>query len=355
MLGRRAIQRRNTPHPSTANASPEPLPHPDKIFAVAPMMDWSDRHCRAFHRTLSRRALLYSEMVTAQAVVRGDRTKLIGFDPCEHPVALQLGGSDPALLAEAAKIGEAFGYDEINLNVGCPSDRVQSGRFGACLMREPDLVADCMAAMGGAVRVPVTVKCRLGVDDQNPEESLFTLVDRCAGAGVETFAVHARKAWLEGLSPKENRDIPPLDYDIVRRLKIARPHLTIILNGGLGDLDQALAHLDWADGVMLGRAAYHTPGLLGAVDARVFGEGPPVGGIKALARYRPYLAARLGEGVSFYAMARHMLGLFAGAPGARAWRRILTVEGVKAGAGLEVLDRALDAVCSAPVRESLTA
>jgi tRNA-dihydrouridine synthase A len=324
-------------------------------FCIAPMMDWSDRHCRAFHRTLSRRALVYTEMVTAQAVVRGDRNKLIGFDACEHPVALQLGGSDPALLAEAARIGEDFGYDEINLNVGCPSDRVQSGRFGACLMREPHLVAACMAAMGAAVQVPVTVKCRLGVDEQDPEDSLFTLVDLCAAAGVKTFVVHARKAWLEGLSPKENRDIPPLDYDIVRRLKNARPHLAIVLNGGLADLDQALRHLEWADGVMMGRAAYHTPGLLGAVDARVFGEGRLVTGADALARYRPYLLARLEEGVSFYSMGRHMLGLFAGTPGARSWRRILTVEGVKAGAGLEVLDRALDAVAAAPVRESLTA
>jgi tRNA-dihydrouridine synthase A len=323
----------------------------DKIFAVAPMMDWSDRHCRVLHRTLSRRALLYTEMITAVAILRGDRQKLLGYDPSEHPVALQLGGSDPRELAQAAQIGEDFGYDEINLNVGCPSDRVQSGRFGACLMREPDLVAECMAAMGDAVRVPVTVKCRIGVDDQDPEQSLFTLVDLCAQAGVSTFAVHARKAWLEGLSPKENRDIPPLDYGLVQRLKAERPGLTIVLNGGIETLDAAIEHLAWADGVMLGRAAYHTPGLLGAVDARVFGEGETIEEREASARYRPYLAARLAEGVPLHAMTRHMLGLFSGAPGARTWRRILTVEGAKRGAGIEVLDRALDALTAKTARE----
>ncbi len=308
------------------------------------MMDWSDRHCRAFHRTLTRRALLYSEMITATAVLRGDRAKLLGYDAVEHPVALQLGGSDPRELTQAAKIGEDFGYDEINLNVGCPSDRVQSGRFGACLMREPELVAECMAAMGAAVAVPVTVKCRIGVDDQDPEESLFTLVDLCTQAGVSSFAVHARKAWLEGLSPKENRDIPPLDYRLVQRLKRERPALTISLNGGIETLDAAIGHLHWADGVMMGRAAYHNPGLLGDVDARIFGEDRRIDGFEAVEAYRPYLAARLAEGVPLHAMTRHMLGLFSGARGARAWRRILTVEGVKSGAGLEVLDRALSAL-----------
>jgi len=319
------------------------------------MMDWSDRHCRAFHRTLSHRALLYTEMVTAVAILRGDRGKLLGYDDTQHPVALQLGGSDPNELAEAARIGEGFGYDEINLNVGCPSDRVQSGRFGACLMREPQLVADCMAAIGGAVSLPATVKCRIGVDDQDPEESLFTLVDLCVQAGVTSFSVHARKAWLEGLSPKENRDIPPLDYDLVRRLKAERPALTIVLNGGIPDLDAATGHLAWADGVMLGRAAYHTPGLLGGVDARVFGEGGVVDGFDAVERYRPYLAARLAEGVPLHAMTRHMLGLFAGEKGARLWRRILTVEGVKRGAGLEVLDQALAVFEGVGDRESVPA
>ena len=308
------------------------------------MMDWTDRHCRVLHRTLSRRALLYSEMVTTGAVLHGDRTRLLGFSAEEHPVALQLGGSDPADLAEAARIGEAEGYDEINLNVGCPSDRVQSGRFGACLMREPQLVADCMAAILGAVKVPATVKCRIGVDDQDPEQSLFELVDRSEKAGVTSFVVHARKAWLKGLSPKENRDVPPLDYPLVYRLKRERPHLTIVINGGVADLAQAKAHLEHVDGVMMGRAAYHTPLLLGAVDAEIFGEGEAMDGLAAVEAYKPYIARQLADGVHLAAMTRHMLGLFHGAQGARAWRRILTVEGVKPGAGLDVIDRALAAV-----------
>jgi tRNA-dihydrouridine synthase A len=309
------------------------------------MMDWTDRHCRMLHRTLTSRALLYSEMLTTGAILHGDRTRLLAFDAGEHPVALQLGGSEPADLAAAARIGEAEGYDEINLNVGCPSDRVQSGRFGACLMREPQLVADCMAAIAAAVTVPATVKCRIGVDDQDPEQSLFTLVDLCAEAGVSTFVVHARKAWLKGLSPKENRDVPPLDYALVHRLKRERPGLTIVINGGVASLEEAEEHLRHVDGVMLGRAAYHTPQILGEVDARVFGEvDGVVSGFEAVARYRPYLARELAAGTHLAAMTRHMLGLFHGAPGARAWRRILTVEGVKAGAGLEVVDRALAAV-----------
>jgi len=317
-----------------------------KVFSVAPMMDWTDRHCRAFHRALSRRARVYTEMLTAEAVLHGDTARLLGFDPAEHPVALQLGGSDPVRLAAAARIGADLGYDEINLNVGCPSDRVQSGRFGACLMKEPLLVADCMAAMGAAVAVPVTVKCRIGVDDQDPEESLFTLVDACAAAGVRTFVVHARKAWLTGLSPKENRDIPPLDYDLVARLKRERPALTVVLNGGIETLDEAERQLARVDGVMLGRAAYHTPGLLGDVDARLFGEGEPIQAHTAVEAFRPYIARATASGTPFYAIARHMLGLFSGRRGARTWRRILTVEGVRSGAGLEVLDRALDAVAA---------
>ena len=320
------------------------------------MMDWTDRHCRAFHRVLTDRALLYTEMVTAPAVLNGDRERLLGFDPVEHPVALQLGGSDPGQLAEAARIGEAVGYDEINLNVGCPSDRVQSGRFGACLMREPQLVADCMAAIRQAVSVPATVKCRIGVDDQDPRVSLFATVDACASAGVDTFIVHARKAWLQGLSPKENRDVPPLDYALVRRLKRERPHLSISINGGIGSLDEAEAHLDDADGValdgvMLGRAAYHEPAILGQADRRLFGEATDdVDAYAALGRYRPYMAARLAEGVALPAMTRHMLGLMHGRPGARAFRRILTVEGIRPGAGLEVLDRAVEAVREAEAR-----
>ncbi|MFY0398127.1 MULTISPECIES: tRNA dihydrouridine(20/20a) synthase DusA [Brevundimonas] len=332
--------------------------HPAYRLSVAPMMDWTDRNCRAFHRALSTRALLYTEMVTAPAVIHGDRDRLLGFDAVEHPVALQLGGSDPAQLAEAAKIGEAYGYDEINLNVGCPSDRVQSGRFGACLMREPELVADCMAAIKEAVTVPATVKCRIGVDDQDPQESLFATVDASAAVGITHFVVHARKAWLKGLSPKENRDVPPLDYALVRRLKRERPHLTICINGGIGDLDQAEAHLKaddgvQLDGVMLGRAAYHEPALLGQVDRRIFGEATPdVDVFEALERYRPYMAARLVEGANLASMTRHMLGLMHGRAGARAFRRILTVEGVKSGAGLEVVDRAVEAVREAEARKA---
>ncbi len=325
------------------------------------MMDWTDRHCRAFHRALTGRALLYTEMVTAPAVIHGDRERLLGFDGVEHPVALQLGGSDPAQLAEAARIGAAFGYDEINLNVGCPSDRVQSGRFGACLMKEPELVADCMAAIIEAVDVPATVKCRIGVDDQNPAQSLFATVDASAKAGVSTFIVHARKAWLKGLSPKENRDVPPLDYALVRRLKRERPHLSISMNGGIASLDEAEAHLDDADGVrldgvMLGRAAYHEPAILGEADRRLFGEYvPDIDAFAALERYRPYMAARLAEGVGLASMTRHMLGLMHGRPGARAFRRILTVEAIRPGAGLEVVDRAAEAVREAESRRDQAA
>ena len=311
-------------------------------------MDWTDRHCRVLHRTLSRRTRLYTEMVTAAAVRHGDRRRLLGFSAVEHPVALQLGGSEPGALAEAARIGEDFGYDEINLNVGCPSDRVQSGRFGACLMREPELVAGCMANMIAAVSVPVTLKCRIGVDDQDPEESLFTLVDACAAAGVRHVAVHARKAWLKGLSPKENRDVPPLDYALVYRLKAERPALEVVLNGGVPDLDAALGHLAHVDGVMLGRAAYHDPGLLGEADRRVFAAGRDMTPLQAVETYRPYMAEQLAAGTPLNAMTRHMLGLFAGQPGARMWRRLLTTGAARPGAGLEVLDAALEAVVRAP-------
>ncbi|MBI2261239.1 MAG: tRNA dihydrouridine(20/20a) synthase DusA [Caulobacterales bacterium] len=331
----------------------------DRRLSIAPMMDWTDRHCRAFHRALTSRALLYTEMVTAPAVIHGDRERLLGFDAVEHPVALQLGGSDPEQLAEAARIGAAFGYDEINLNVGCPSDRVQSGRFGACLMREPALVADCMAAIRSAVTVPATVKCRIGVDDQDPAISLFETVDACAAVGIEVFIVHARKAWLQGLSPKENRDVPPLDYALVRRLKRGRPHLSVTINGGVASLDEAETHLDDADGVqldgvMLGRAAYHEPAILGQADRRLYGAATPdIDAFAAVDRYRPSMAARLAEGVHLPAMTRHMLGLMHGRPGARTFRRILTVEAVKPGAGLEVVDRALDAVREAEARSEL--
>jgi len=319
------------------------------------MMDWTDRHCRAFHRALTARALLYTEMVTAPAVIHGDHERLLGFDAVEHPVALQLGGSEPEQLAEAARVGAAFGYDEINLNVGCPSDRVQSGRFGACLMQEPQLVADCMAAIREATPLPATVKCRIGVDEQDPEQALPALVDACERVGVTTFIVHARKAWLKGLSPKENRDVPPLDYGIVHRLKADRPHLTIILNGGVPSLDAAEAELAprdgmALDGVMLGRAAYHEPAILGQADRRLFGTGDDVDAFAAIERYRPYMAARLEEGVHLPAMTRHMLGVMHGRPGARSFRRILTVEAIRPGAGLEVLDHAVEAVREAEAR-----
>src|SRR5689334_16938695 len=246
---------------------------PSHRFCIAPMMEWTDRHCRFFHRLLTRRALSYTEMVTTGAVILGDRARLLGHDPAEHPVALQLGGCDPRALAQCAAIGADFGYAEINLNVGCPSDRVQSGRFGACLMREAALVADCVAAMREAVSVPVTVKCRIGVDEQDPEQSLRELIGLCARAGVKIFAVHARKAWLEGLSPKQNRDVPPLDYDLVYRVKREHPKLTIIINGGIATLEEAEAHLAHVDGVMVGRATYHSPAMLTQVDSRFFGAG----------------------------------------------------------------------------------
>jgi tRNA-dihydrouridine synthase A len=314
-------------------------------FAVAPMMDWTDRYCRIVHRSLSRRALLYTEMVTSAAVVHGDRDKLLGFSPAEHPVALQLGGSDPAELARAARIGAAFGYDEINLNVGCPSDRVQSGRFGACLMREPGLVGDCVAAMVAAVDIPVTVKCRIGVDEQDPEESLDRLADAVVAAGAVAIWVHARKAWLKGLSPRENRDVPPLDYGRAARLKARLPNVFVGLNGGIRTLDEAEALLPTVNGVMLGRAAYHEPALLAAVDRRLYGEQGPDGDLRdAIASLRPVIAGHLAAGGRLAAFTRHMLGLFHGRPGARAFRRILTEGAIRPGAGLEVIDAALSAL-----------
>jgi tRNA-dihydrouridine synthase A len=306
-----------------------------KIFAVAPMMDWTDRHCRVLHRLLSAHTRLYTEMVTADAILHGDRERLIGFSDIEHPVALQLGGADPTKLAQAARIGAERGYDEINLNVGCPSDRVQSGCFGAALMREPALVGDCVAAMRSAVNVPVTIKCRIGVDDQEPSEALPALVDACAAAGVRTFAVHARKAWLSGLSPKENREIPPLDYGLVYALKRARPELTILINGGIGSLNEAEAHLQHVDGVMLGRAAYQTPAILSDVDRRFF-AGEPRDINAAVDAYVDYIGAGLNEGVPLNAMSKHMLGLFHGLPGARQFRRHLSENATKKGAGIAV-------------------
>lgn len=313
-----------------------------KVFAVAPMMDWTDRHCRFFHRILSARAVLYTEMVTTGAVLHGPRQRLLAFDPFEHPVAVQLGGSDPEDLARAAKICAGFGYDEVNLNVGCPSDRVQNGRFGACLMREPVLVGRCVAAMKAAVRLPVTVKCRIGVDDQDPAEALGALVEEVEAAGVDALTVHARKAWLQGLSPKENRDVPPLDYGLVYDLKRRKPGLSISINGGLKALDEAEHHLRYVDGVMFGRAAYQNPELLLQVDPRLFGTlGRVSDGFEAVQLFLPYAEAELSKGTRLHDMTRHLLGLFPGIPGARAWRRHLATEACKRGAGLDVLRTAL--------------
>lgn len=323
-----------------------------RAFSVAPLMDWTDRHCRAFHRALTRQALLYTEMITSDAVIHGDRERLLGFDDMEQPVALQLGGSDPAKMGEAARIGAGFGYDEINLNIGCPSDRVQAGRFGACLMREPDLVAELWrAAQEAAPDIPVTIKSRIGVDEQEPRDALFALVDASARAGCRTFIVHARKAWLEGLSPKENREVPPLDYDLVRTLKAERPELEVILNGGLRDLDHALAESRGLNGVMLGRAAYQNTAVLLDVDARIFGATPPSSSrVEAVDTHLPYIARKLEVGVPLHAMTRHMLGLFNAQPGGRAWRRVLSERGVRAGAGVEVVRDALAEVQRAPAR-----
>ena len=306
------------------------------------MMDWTDRHCRSFHRVLTRKALLYTEMVTTGALIHGPRDRLLGFSPEQHPVALQLGGSDPAALATCSRMAEERGYDEVNLNCGCPSDRVQNGRFGACLMAEPQLVADCIAAMRAAVNIPVTVKCRIGIDDQDPEEALRTFIDTVAKAGPDLFIVHARKAWLKGLSPKENRDVPPLDYDLVRRVKAERPHLKIVLNGGLPSLQAAAEHLTWADGVMLGRAAYEQPWRLAEVDSLIFGAPDPVASpLQAAQAYMPYVERQLALGVPLAAITRHMLGLFAGRPGARLYRRHLAENAHAKGAGVEVLQDAL--------------
>lgn len=315
-------------------------------LSIAPMMDWTDRHCRIFHRQMTARALLYTEMVTAAAVVHGDRDRLLGFDAAEHPLALQLGGSEPRELAEAARIGADFGHDEINLNVGCPSDRVQSGCFGAVLMERPELVAECAAAMIAASAVEVTVKCRIGVDEQVPEEVLPRFLETVAAAGVTRFIIHARKAWLQGLSPKENREIPPLDYPLVRAMKRAFPHLHLSVNGGIATLAEAQAFLDdGLDGVMFGRAAYHEPwGILAFADAEVFGDAPGPGRFEVVERMRPHIARHLASGGRLHQVTRHMLGLFHGQPGARGWRRILSERANLPGAGLEVIDAALGPV-----------
>jgi tRNA-dihydrouridine synthase A len=313
------------------------------------MMEWTDRHCRVFMRRISRHARLYTEMVTSAAIVHGDRDRLLGFDACEHPVALQLGGSDPQELAESARIGEQYGYDEINLNCGCPSDRVQSGRFGACLMGEPALVARCVAAMRAAVGIPVTVKCRIGIDDRDSYEELHDFVQQIRDAGTQVLVVHARKAILQGLSPKENRDIPPLVYPTVYRLKEDFPDLPIVINGGIATLEQCKEHLSRVEGVMLGRAAYHEPWLMAAVDAALFGDDHPVPTRhEVLDGFMPYVEQQLAAGVRLNAVSRHILGLFHGRPGGRLFRRYIAENAYKRDAGCEVLREAAGLVPSDP-------
>lgn len=314
-------------------------------FCIAPMMDWTDRHCRYFHRLLSRHARLYTEMITAAAIIHGKRDMLLAYAPAEHPVALQLGGADPARLAEAARIGADYGYDEINLNVGCPSDRVQGGRFGACLMADPILVGDCVAAMAAAVDLPVTVKCRIGIDDQDSEADLERFITTVATAGCSIFIVHARKAWLQGLSPRQNREIPPLDYGRVWRLKAAHPELTIIINGGVGDLDTGADQLRHVDGVMIGRAAYETPYLLADVDSRMFGEArlAPTRA-EIVEQLLPYIGAHISHGGRLNNVTRHILGLYHGRPHGRFFRRHLAQHGCKSDVDENVLREALSLV-----------
>jgi tRNA-dihydrouridine synthase A len=322
---------------------------PSCRFSVAPMMEWTDRHCRFFHRLFTRRALLYTEMLTTGAIIHGDRNRLLQFDPAEHPVAIQLGGSDPRALAACARIAEEFGYDEINLNVGCPSDRVQEGRFGACLMAEPALVGDCVAAMKSATRLPVTVKCRIGIDEQDTEAALEALTLAVKAANVDALIVHARKALLAGLSPKENRDIPPLDYARVYRLKAAHPTLDIVLNGGVTSVEAAAAHREYVDGVMMGRAAYQEPWRLLAVDPMIFDEPAPYASARAAAEaFVAYAEREIARGTRLHSITRHIHGLFHGIPGARAFRRHLATEAVKPGAGADVLVEALKLVRHAP-------
>ncbi len=318
-----------------------------KTLSVAPMMDWTDRHCRYFHRLMSTHALLYTEMVTAPAVIHGDRDRLLSYDETEHPIALQLGGSDPALLAEATKIGCDYGYGEVNINIGCPSDRVQSGAFGACLMQDPDLVAQCVSAMQDAsTGAEITVKCRIGVDDQDPHKVLPDFIKRVSATGVRTFAVHARKAWLKGLSPKENRDIPPLDYDLVHQIKAENPDLNIHINGGLATLNEALPHLERGlDGIMIGRAAYHDPAsVLLQADSLVYGSADKTTAEQAVIDMLPYIENHIAKGGRLNQITRHMLGIFAGRPGAKLWRRILSETAHKEGAGPETVLTALDAM-----------
>ncbi|WP_257462515.1 tRNA dihydrouridine(20/20a) synthase DusA [Archangium lipolyticum] len=323
-------------------SSTRPTPVPSHRLSVAPMMDWTDRHDRYFLRLISRRTRLYTEMVTTGAILHGDKARHLDYSPEEHPLALQLGGSEPEQLAECARIAEQWGYDEVNLNVGCPSDRVQNGMFGACLMAKPELVARCVEAMRGATRLPVTVKHRIGIDDLDSYEHLTHFIRTVSGAGCDTFIVHARKAFLQGLSPKENREIPPLRYEVVRQLKADFPHLTLVLNGGVKSLDEVRAHLEWADGVMIGREAYQNPYMLALADSRVFGEeGPAPTRRQVVEALMPYVEGLLSRDVHLSRVTRHILGLFAGQQGARGWRRVLSERACRAGAGMEVLRDAL--------------
>ncbi len=324
-------------------------------LSVAPMMDWTDRHCRYFHRLLSTNALLYTEMVTAPALVRGGALHLLDFSPEEHPIALQLGGSDPQELAVAARLGAEAGYNEINLNCGCPSDRVQSGTFGAVLMKTPEIVGECVAAMQAAVNVPVTVKCRIGVDDQDPYEQLPLFLEQVSAAGCSRVIIHARKAWLKGLSPKENREVPPLDYDLVLAMKPAFPKLHLSINGGITCLQDARALLDAGlDGVMIGRAAYHQPAdILASADPDIFGTGAARDPVQVARQMSPYIERHLSTGGRLHQVTRHMLGLFAGRPGARQWRRILSEGATRPEAGTALVEQALSAVSLAPAAQAV--
>ena len=311
-------------------------------FCVAPMLDWTDRHERYFLRLISANAWLYTEMVTVGALMNGDNHRHLYFDKSEHPIALQLGGSDPQALAECAKMAEDYGYDEVNINVGCPSDRVQKGAFGACLMAEPSLIAECVDAMCSAVDIPITVKNRLGIDDQNEEESLHQFVDIVAQAGCETFIIHARKAWLKGLSPKENRDVPPLNYKLVYQIKQEYPELEIVINGGIKTMEACLDHLQYVDGVMVGREAYHNPYLLMQVDNAIYGHASDVLSRKqVLQQYFSYVEDQIKQGSHLKHMSRHLLGLFQGQTGAKAWRRHISENAHKEGVGIELLQEAM--------------
>jgi len=327
------------------------LRHSPHRFCIAPMMEWTDRHCRFFHRLLTRRARIYTEMITTAAVLHGNRARLLAYHPAEHPVALQLGGSEPRLLGQCAQIAADLGYDEVNLNVGCPSDRVQEGRFGACLMAEPLLVADCVAAMRAKVSLPVTVKCRLGIDEQDPEEALEALACALIQVGIAALIVHARKAWLSGLSPRDNRTVPPLDYEQVYRLKARHPELVIVVNGGISDLSQAAAHIEHVDGIMMGRAAYQEPWRLLEVDPFLFAEPSPCASPGAAAQALiPYIEDELARGTRLNAITRHVLGLFRGVPGARGFRRLLATEAVKPGAAIAAYRTALAIIRNGEIR-----